>query len=79
MALCSTTQHSPSLLLEIQIKRREIRVLNQSLGLKSLTTRQRCLAGNASALPFLRKKSPHVPTPNLEDQGTVFVRPLAID
>ncbi|KAG5443756.1 hypothetical protein CSKR_111011 [Clonorchis sinensis] len=36
-------------------------------------------AGNVNALPFLRNKSPHVPTPNLEDQETVFVRPLAID
>ncbi|KER30887.1 hypothetical protein T265_02812 [Opisthorchis viverrini] len=48
--------------------RRTIRVLNQSLWLKSLTARQRCLAGNANALPFLRNKSPHVPTPNLDDQ-----------
>ncbi|KAG5449543.1 hypothetical protein CSKR_101536 [Clonorchis sinensis] len=32
----------------------------------SLTTRQRCLAGNANALPFLWNKSPHVPIPNLE-------------
>ncbi|KER28826.1 hypothetical protein T265_04432 [Opisthorchis viverrini] len=59
--------------------RRTIRVLNQSLWLKSLTARQRCLAGNANALPFLRNKSPHVPTPNLEGQETVFVRPLTID
>ncbi|KER19683.1 hypothetical protein T265_11610 [Opisthorchis viverrini] len=54
------------------LDRRTIRVLNQSLWLKSLTARQRCLAGNASALPFLRNKSPHVPTPNLEGQETVF-------
>ncbi|KER32196.1 hypothetical protein T265_01631 [Opisthorchis viverrini] len=37
------------------------------------------LAGNANVLPFLRNKSPHVPTPNLEGQETVFVRPLTID
>ncbi|KAG5448834.1 hypothetical protein CSKR_103516, partial [Clonorchis sinensis] len=61
------------------LARRTIRVLNQSLWLKSLTARQRCLPGNAKALPFLRKKSPYIPTPNLEDQETVFVRPLAID
>ncbi|KAG5453908.1 hypothetical protein CSKR_111430 [Clonorchis sinensis] len=61
------------------LDRRTIRVLNQSLWLKSLTARQRCLAGNANALLFLRNNSPHVPTPNLEDQETVFVRPLAID
>ncbi|KAG5453343.1 hypothetical protein CSKR_109357 [Clonorchis sinensis] len=36
------------------LDRRTIRVLNQSLWLKSLTARQRCLAGNANALPFLR-------------------------
>ncbi|KER22754.1 hypothetical protein T265_09200 [Opisthorchis viverrini] len=40
---------------------------------------KRCLVGNANALPFLRNKSPHVPTPNLEGQETVFVRPLTID
>ncbi|KAG5451311.1 hypothetical protein CSKR_112993 [Clonorchis sinensis] len=61
------------------LDRRTIRVLNQSLWLKSLTARQRCLAGNANALLFLRNNSPHAPTPNLEDQETVFVRPLAID
>ncbi|KER27242.1 hypothetical protein T265_05645 [Opisthorchis viverrini] len=61
------------------LDRRTIRVLNQSLWLKSLTARQRCLAGNANALPFLRNKSPHVPIPNLEGQETVFVRPLTID
>ncbi|KAG5449157.1 hypothetical protein CSKR_104741 [Clonorchis sinensis] len=61
------------------LDRRTIRVLNQSLWLKSLTARQRCLAGNANALLFLRNNSPHVPTPDLEDQETVFVRPLAID
>ncbi|KER21311.1 hypothetical protein T265_15120, partial [Opisthorchis viverrini] len=61
------------------LDRRTIRVLNQSLWLKSLTARQRCLARNANALPFLRKKLPHVPTPNLEGQVTVFVRPLTID
>ncbi|KAG5446645.1 hypothetical protein CSKR_108303 [Clonorchis sinensis] len=44
-----------------------------------LTAKQRCLAGNANALLFLRNNSPHVPTPNLEDQETMFVRPLAID
>ncbi|KAG5447306.1 hypothetical protein CSKR_110153 [Clonorchis sinensis] len=58
------------------LDRRTIRVLNQSLWLKSLTARQRCLAGNANALLFLRNNSPHVPTPNLEDQETVFVRPI---
>ncbi|KER24375.1 hypothetical protein T265_07934 [Opisthorchis viverrini] len=61
------------------LDRRTIRVLNQSLWLKSLTARQRCLAGNANALPFLWNKSPHVPSPNLEGQETVFVRPLTID
>ncbi|KAG5452994.1 hypothetical protein CSKR_110357, partial [Clonorchis sinensis] len=61
------------------LDRRTIRVLNQSLWLKSLTARQRCLAGNANALPFLRNRLPYVPTPNLEDQETVFIRPLAID
>ncbi|KER25008.1 hypothetical protein T265_07460 [Opisthorchis viverrini] len=61
------------------LDRRTIKVLNQSLWLKSLTARQRCLAGNANALPFLRNKSPHVPTPNLEGHETVFVRPLTID
>ncbi|KER28788.1 hypothetical protein T265_13518, partial [Opisthorchis viverrini] len=45
----------------------------------SLSSRQRCLTGNANTLPFLRIKSPHVPTPNLEGQETVFVRPLTID
>ncbi|KAG5446640.1 hypothetical protein CSKR_108299 [Clonorchis sinensis] len=39
---------------------RMIRVLNQSLWLKSLTVRQRCWAGNASTLPFLRNTSPHM-------------------
>ncbi|KAG5441216.1 hypothetical protein CSKR_102430 [Clonorchis sinensis] len=61
------------------LDRRTIRVINQSLWLKSLTARQRCLAGNTNALLFLRNNSPPVPTPNLEDQETVFVRPLAID
>ncbi|KER26156.1 hypothetical protein T265_06516 [Opisthorchis viverrini] len=61
------------------LDRRTIRVLNQSLWLKSLTSRQWCLAGNANALPFLQNKSPHVPTPNLEGQETVFVRPLPMD
>ncbi|KAG5442937.1 hypothetical protein CSKR_104780 [Clonorchis sinensis] len=61
------------------LDRRTIRVLNQSLWLKSLIARQQCLAGNANALPFLWNKPPHVPTPNLEDQETVFVRPLTID
>ncbi|KAG5446565.1 hypothetical protein CSKR_114390 [Clonorchis sinensis] len=42
------------------LDRRTIRVLNQSLWLKSLTARQRCWAGNASALPFLRNTSPHM-------------------
>ncbi|KAG5447677.1 hypothetical protein CSKR_112133 [Clonorchis sinensis] len=50
---------------------RTIRVLNQSLWLKSLTARQRCLARNANALPFLRNKSPHVPTLNLGGQKTI--------
>ncbi|KAG5446839.1 hypothetical protein CSKR_112407 [Clonorchis sinensis] len=61
------------------LDRRTIRVFDQSLWLKSLTSRQRCLAGNANVIPFLRNMSPHVPTPNLEDQETVFVRPLTID
>ncbi|KAG5441065.1 hypothetical protein CSKR_105653 [Clonorchis sinensis] len=39
---------------------RTIRVLNQSLWLRSLTARQRCWAGNASTLPFLRITSPHM-------------------
>ncbi|KAG5444909.1 hypothetical protein CSKR_103578 [Clonorchis sinensis] len=59
------------------LDKRTIRVLNQSPWLKSLTAWQRCLAGNANA--FLRHKSPHVPTFNLEGQETVFVRPLTID
>ncbi|KAG5448264.1 hypothetical protein CSKR_112108 [Clonorchis sinensis] len=53
------------------LDRRMIRVLSQSIWLKSLTARQRCLAGNANALPFLRNKSPHVLTPNPEGQETV--------
>ncbi|KAG5447312.1 hypothetical protein CSKR_110159 [Clonorchis sinensis] len=61
------------------LDRRTIRVLNQSLWLKNLTARQRCLAGNANTLLFLRDKSPDVPTANLEDQETVFVRPLSTD
>ncbi|KAG5453120.1 hypothetical protein CSKR_104170 [Clonorchis sinensis] len=39
----------------------------------------RYLAGNANALPLRRNKSPHDPTANLEDQETVFVRPLALE
>ncbi|KAG5446366.1 hypothetical protein CSKR_113691 [Clonorchis sinensis] len=61
------------------LDRKTVRVLNQGLWLKSLIARQRRLAGNASALPFPRNKSPNVPTPNLKDQKTVFVRPLTID
>ncbi|KER22336.1 hypothetical protein T265_14883, partial [Opisthorchis viverrini] len=61
------------------LDRKTIRALNRILWLKSLTARQWCLAGNANALPFLRNKSPHVPTPNLEGQETVFVRRLTID
>ncbi|KAG5449065.1 hypothetical protein CSKR_100278 [Clonorchis sinensis] len=60
-------------------RQEEIRVLNQSLWLKSLTATQRCWAGNANVLPFLRDKSPHVPTPNLENQETVFVIPLTTE
>ncbi|KAG5444895.1 hypothetical protein CSKR_103592 [Clonorchis sinensis] len=59
--------------------RRTITVLSQSLWLKSLTARQRCLAGNANSFPVLRNKSPHVPTLKLEDQETVFVRLLTGD
>ncbi|KER28782.1 hypothetical protein T265_04473 [Opisthorchis viverrini] len=62
-----------------QTFRRTIRVLNQSLLLKRLTARQQWLARNANALPFPRNKSPHVPTPNMEGQETVFVRPLPMD
>ncbi|KAG5446624.1 hypothetical protein CSKR_112416 [Clonorchis sinensis] len=62
-----------------QLDRRTIRVLNQGFWLKSLTARQRCLAANANGSPFLRNKSAHVPTPNLEDQEAVFVRPVDID
>ncbi|KAG5444904.1 hypothetical protein CSKR_103583 [Clonorchis sinensis] len=61
------------------LNRRMIRVLTQSLWLKSLTARQRCLAGNTNALPFLRNKSPHVQTFNVKDHEAVFIRPLSID
>ncbi|KAG5447968.1 hypothetical protein CSKR_100914 [Clonorchis sinensis] len=48
---------------------RTIDVFNQSFRLDNLTTRQRCLAGNASALQFLREQvATRVPAPSLEDQ-----------
>ncbi|KAG5453161.1 hypothetical protein CSKR_106989 [Clonorchis sinensis] len=47
--------------------------------LKGPTAGEQCLAGNAKALPFLLGKSPHVPTPNLEEQETVFLTPPVID
>ena len=56
------------------LNRRTIRVLIQSLWLKSLTARQRW-----SAKCFMELAAKLIPTPNLEDQETVFVWPLSID
>ncbi|KAG5443242.1 hypothetical protein CSKR_111060 [Clonorchis sinensis] len=66
-------------LLLVSSVTRTIRVFSQSFWLKSPTASQRSLVENANALPFLRNRSPHVPTPNPEGQETVFVRPLTID
>ncbi|KAG5441004.1 hypothetical protein CSKR_101233 [Clonorchis sinensis] len=56
-----------------------IRVLRQCLWLERLIERQRSSRTTPTELQFSQNKSPHVRAPNLEDQDTVYVRPLTTD